>query len=150
MKQLLVLSLILVALVAACSVLTLQPANFSWPLESVLPVDDNGNVAEDRYSVEFNTQGLFFEEFQDSLAYIGREIRMIRDNQGFYFITASKFKNVYVFRANEGTMVMNTKIFISEFGLNNPALNQRNPYIELVDGNYKMNLTNKGIEGDAK
>jgi hypothetical protein len=150
MKQLLVLSLILVALVAACSVLTLQPANFSWPLESVLPVDDNGNVAEDRYSVEFNTQGLFFEEFQDSLAYIGREIRMIRDNQGFYFITASKFKNVYVFRANEGTMVMNTKIFISEFGLNNPALNQRNPYIELVDGNYKMNLTNKGIEGGAK
>ena len=150
MKQLLVLSLILVALVAACSVLTLQPANFSWPLESVLPVDDNGNVAEDRYSVEFNTQGLFFEEFQDSLAYIGREIRMIRDNQGFYFITASKFKNVYVFRANEGTMVLDNKIFISEFGLQTPAFNQRNPYIELVDGNYKMNLTNKGIEGGAK
>jgi len=150
MKQLLVLSLILITLIAACSVLTLQPANFSWPLESVLPVDDNGNVAEDRYSVEFNTRGLFFEEFQDSLAYIGREIRMIRDNQGFYFITAPKFKNVYVFRANEGTMVLNTKIFISEFGLQTPALNQRSPYIELVDGNYKMNLTHKGTEGGSK
>jgi len=42
MKQLLILFLFLILITAACSVLTLQPANFSWPLESVLPVDDNG------------------------------------------------------------------------------------------------------------
>ncbi|MCW9096749.1 MAG: hypothetical protein OQJ93_05110, partial [Ignavibacteriaceae bacterium] len=72
------------------------------------------------------------------------------DNQGLYFITASNFKNVYIFRADEGKMVLNNKIFISEFGLQTPAFNQRNPYIELVDGNNKMNLTSKGIEGGAK
>jgi len=150
MKRLLILFLFLILITAACSVLRLQPANFSWPLESVLSVDDNGKVAEDRYSIEVNTIGLFFEEFQDSLSYRGKEVRMIRDNQGFYFMTASNFKNVYVFKADEGKMVQENKIFISEFGLQTPAFNQRDPYIELVDGTSKMNLTYKGIEGGSK
>jgi hypothetical protein len=150
MKRLLILFLFLILITAACSVLTLQPANFSWPLESVLSVDDNGKVSEDRYSIEVNTIGLFFEEFQDSLSYKGKEIRMIRDNQGFYFMTASKFKNVYVFKAEEGKLVQENKIFISEFGLQTPAFNQRDSYIELVDGTNKMNLTYKGIEGGSK
>jgi hypothetical protein len=150
MKRLIILFLFLILITAACSVLTLQPANFSWPLESVLPVDDNGKVSEDRYSLEVNTIGLFFEEFQDSLSYKGKEIRMIRDNQGFYFMTASNFKNVYVFKAEEGKLVQENKIFISEFGLQTPAFNQRDSYIELVDGTNKMNLTYKGIEGGSK
>jgi hypothetical protein len=135
---------------AACSVLTLQPANFAWPLESVLPVDDNGKISEDRYSLEFNTVGLFFEELQDSLSYKGKEIRLIRDNQGFYFMTANNFKNVYVFKAYEGKLTLENKIYISEFGLQTPAFNQRDPYIELVDGTNKMNLTYKGVEGVSK
>jgi len=150
MKRLLILFLFLILITAACSVLTLQPANFSWPIESVLPVDNEGKVTEDRYSIEVNTVGLFFEEFQDSLSYKGKEVRMIRDNQGFYFLTASNFKNVYVFKADEGKLVQENKIFISEFGLQAPAFNQRNPYIELIDGTYKMNLTYKGIEGGSK
>ncbi len=98
MNQLLVFSLIFVAFFTACSGLTLQPANFSWPIESVLPVNNEGHIAEDRYSIEFNTAGLFYEEFQDSLAYKGKEIRLIRNNLGNYFITGKKFKNVYVFK----------------------------------------------------
>ena len=150
MKRLIILFSFLILITAACSVLTLQPANFSWPIESVLPVDDNGKVTDDRYSLEVNTVGMFFEEFQDSLSYKGKEVRMIRDNQGFYFMTASNFKNVYVFKIDEGKMVLSKKIFISEFGLQTPAFNQRNPYIELVDGTNKMNLTYKGIEGGSK
>jgi hypothetical protein len=75
---------------------------------------------------------------------------MIRDNQGFYFLTSTNFKNVYVFKADEGKLVQENKIFISEFGLQTPAFNQRDPYIELVDGTNKMNLTYKGIEGGSK
>ena len=149
MKRIIISSLLLFIITTACSVLTLQPANFSWPLESVLPVDDNGKVSDDRYSFEVNTVGLFFEEFQDSLSYKGKEIRMIRDNQGFYFLTSSNFKNVYVFKAEEGKMVQENKIFISEFGLQTPAFNQRDPYVELVDGTYKMNLTYKGTVEDS-
>lgn len=148
MKRLIILFLFLILITAACSVLTLQPVNFSWPIESVLPVDDNGKVTEDRFSIEINTTGLFFEEFQDSLSYKAKEVRMIRDNRGFYFMTASNFKNVYVFKEDEGSMVLENKIFISEFGLQNPAFNQRDPYIELLDGSNKMNLTHKGIEGN--
>jgi len=150
MKHTTALALFLILITAACSVLTLQPANFSWPLESVLPVNDNGKVTEDRYSIEVNTVGLFFEEFQDSLSYKGKEIRMIRDNQGFYFLTSTNFKNVYVFKADEGKLVQENKIFISEFGLKTPAFNQRDPYIELIDGTNKMNLTHKGIDGGSK
>lgn len=150
MKRLLVPLFFMFLLTAACSVLTLQPANFSWPLESVLPVDDNGKISEDRYSLEVNTIGMFVEEFQDSLSYKNKEIRMIRDNQGFYFLTSTNFKNVYVFKADEGKLVQENKIFISEFGLQTPAFNQRDPYIELVDGTNKMNLTHEGIQGGSK
>ena len=150
MKRLFVLSLIFGALISACSVLTLQPANFSWPLESILSIDEKGNVSEDRYSIEFNTAGLFYEEFQDSLAYMGKELRLIRNNQGLYFITSSGFENVYVFKANEGTLALDKKIFVSEFGIDNPAFNQRSPYIELIDGDKKINLTAEGIVGGAK
>ena len=150
MKQLLILSLIHLTIFTACSTLTLQPVNFSWPLESVLPVDDDGNISDDRYSVNFNIKAMFFEEFNDSLAYLDKEIRLIRSNRGFYFVTSSNFKNVYVFKADEGKMILDNKIFISEFGLQNPAFNQRDPYIELVDGTFKMNLTNSGIEGGAR
>jgi hypothetical protein len=150
MRHLLALSLFLIFITVACSVLTLQPTNFAWPIESVLLVDDDGKISEDRYSLEVNTIGLFFEEFQDSLSYKGKEIRIIRDNQGFYFLTVANFKNIYVFKADEGKLVLENKIFISEFGLQTPAFNQRDPYIELVDGTYKMNLTHKGIEGGSK
>ena len=47
-------------------------------------------------------------------------------------------------------MVLNNKIFITEFGLQSPAFNQRDPFIELVDGGKKMNLTGNGIEGGEK
>jgi len=128
----------------------LQPVDFSWPIESALKVDNKGNVTEERYSTEFNITGLFYEEFQDSSAFKGKEIRLIRGTGGDYFITGKEFKNVYVFKASEGTLTLEKKIFISEFGLKEPAFNQRSPYIELVDGDYNINLTSNGIEGGSK
>ena len=82
MKQLIIISASLVLLSTACSMLTLQPADFSWPVESALKVDDQGNVTEERYSIDFNTILIFFEELQDSMAYKGKEIRLIRNNLG--------------------------------------------------------------------
>ena len=142
--------LILSTAITACSTLVLEPSDFSWPVESVLIPDDNGTVAEERYSVSFNTKGLFFEEMQDSSAFRGKEIRLIRDTQGFYFITGDKFKNVYVFRAYDGAMVMANKIFISEFGIEKPAFNQRIPFIELVESGKSLMLNSQGISGGQK
>ena len=150
MKKLIAVLAVSLLFITACSTLTLQPAKFSWPIESVLPIDKEGNITEDRYSIELNTSALFFEEFQDSLAYMGKELRVIRDNQGYYFITSTEFKNVYVFKVYDGTMKQKNKILISEIGMENPVFNQRDPYIELIDGITKLNLTSEGIEGGSK
>lgn len=150
MIKFIIISAALLVFGTACSMLTLQPADFSWPVESLLKVDDQGNVTEDRYATSFNTVGLFYEEFQDSMAYKGKSIHLIRNNWGDYFITGNEFKNVYVFKASEGTLVLEKKIFISEFAMKSPAFNQRSSYIELLDGDNKMNLTSEGIEGGSK
>ena len=150
MKSAIILVLFLIGTFTACSVLTLTPANFAWPIESVLKVNDEGEVSEERYSFSFDAKGIYYEEFQDSLAYLDRELRIIRDVQGYYFITGARFKNVYVFRADDGAMVLNNKIIISESGVQNPAFNQRSPHIELIDGEKTLKLTHQGIEGSDK
>jgi len=150
MIKFIIISAALLLLGTACSMLTLQPADFSWPVESLLKVDDQGNVTEERYATSFNTTGIFYEEFQDSMTYKGKSIHLIRNNRGDYFITGDEFKNVYVFKASEGTLVLEKKIFISEFAMKSPAFNQRSPYIELLDGDNKINLTSNGIEGGLK
>lgn len=133
-----------------CSTLVLKPADFSWPVESVLKPDKNGMVVEDRHSISFNTSGLYFEEFRDSSASNGGEIRIICDKLGYYFLTSEKFKNVYVFETDDGGLVLENKILISESGIQKPVFNQRSTYIQLVDGSKTYNLTHRGIDKDKK
>jgi hypothetical protein len=132
----------------ACSSLTLTPADFSWPVESVLKVNEDGFVKEDRYSLLFDTKNLFLEETEDSLSYLDKEIRVIRDTKGYYYITSNNFKNVYVFSNGEGKLQLDNKILISEAGVGKPAFNQRPPYIELLNGSNKHLLSNDGIENE--
>jgi hypothetical protein len=150
MKQINFLPFLLLVFAAACSTLKLQKADFAWPVESVISVDENGKVSDDRYSISFDTKSLFFEETKDSSAYEGKKIRMLRDINGYYFITAENFKNVYVFQMDNGSMVLHNKIFISEIGIVDAALNQRAPYVELIDGGKSLYLTNKGIDRNKK
>jgi hypothetical protein len=140
-----ILTLLLFTL-TACSTLTLKPVDFSWPIESVLKVDDDGFVKEDRYSFSFNSINLFLEETGDSLSYINKEIRIIRDMNSYYYITSKNFKHVYVFTNSEGALSLSKKILISEAGISNPAFNQRQPYIELINGDTKLLLSNDGIK----
>ncbi len=143
--------LIFVAVIlAGCSSLRLSPADFSWPVESVIHVDDNGRASEDRYAISFNAKPLYFEENGDSLAYLDKELRIIRDTLGYYYITGNQFKNVYVFSMKDGAFDLEEKIQISETGISNPVFNQRTPYIELVEGNKEYYLSHKGIEKKEK
>ena len=41
-------------------------------------------------------------------------------------------------------------IFISGFGVQNPAFNKRTQHIELIDGEKTLKLTHQGIEGEQK
>lgn len=142
--------IITLMILTACSTLKLSPAEFGWPIESVLKIDENGFAKEDRYSFTFNTKALFMEEMQDSMAYRGKDLRIIRNNDGYYFITTKGFKNVYIFETAEKSFSLKEKITINEYGLNNPFFNQRSTYIELVDGDFKAYLTSEGLQGGTK
>jgi hypothetical protein len=130
----------------SCSSLTLTPAEFSWPIEAVLKIDNNGFVNEERNLVSFDTRALFLEETEDSLGYAGKTLHLIRNNEGFYFMTAAGFKNVYVFTVEKSAFSLENKIQLNETGLINPAFNQRNFFIELIDDGKTYKLTSEGIE----
>jgi hypothetical protein len=144
--------IILSFFLAGCSSLTLKPGDFSWPIESVLSIDHQGNVQTRLYSSSFNVKELLFAETQDSVNVSKISLRMIRDVKGYYFITASKFKNVYVFEQSEGGLKLKNKIFVAQDGLHEPFFNQQAPFIRLVNGqNQVMVLTDDGVlEGEKK
>ena len=152
MKVVLFLIFISVFILAGCSSLTLKPCDFAWPVESALSVDTHGIVQSERYSFSLNVKELLFAETKDSVNVSKVTLRVIRDVNGFYFITASQFKNVYVFEQAEGVLKLKNKILVAQNGLIEPALNQRMPYIQVVDGtNPAILLTKDGIsEGEKK
>ncbi|MGD1044897.1 MAG: hypothetical protein ABR936_06165 [Bacteroidota bacterium] len=142
-------------ILAGCSTLLLRPADFSWPIEVTLKPDEKGNVQEARYQVSFNVKALLFEELQDSVAVTKHTLHILRDHAGYYFITAKGFKNVYVFGQGDGALKLEKKILVSEKGLEAPALNQKTPYIHLINENKEdgvpVVLTKDGIiEGGMK
>jgi len=151
MRSLGLLFVFLMMLVAGCSSLLLKPADFAWPIEDELKVDSHGMVHEERYTFSFNVKPLFYEELKDSVNISNHTIRIIRNVDGYYFITAPKFKNVYVFGQAEGGLSLEKAIPVSTTGLTSPAFNQRSPYVELLNGNEKpMMLTKDGIKQEEK
>jgi hypothetical protein len=147
MKILIIAAVSVLVFITGCTNLLLKPADFGWPVESVLKVDNNGMVIEKRYSFSFNTRELFLTETSDSSGFRGKDLRLIRNNNGYYFITANNFKNVYVFYPDNGSLVLSNKIAITDStGMTDPAFNQRTPYIELIyNTNRKLYLNNDGI-----
>lgn len=138
-------------ILAGCSPLTLKPADFSWPVESVLKVNEKGIVDEPRYFLKFNVKPLLFAETKDSVNVSKVTLRMIRDVDGYYFITASKFKNVYVFEQAQGGLKLNNTILVSEHGLNEPAFNKRPHHVELLsDKAAPILMTKDGIQEGGK
>ena len=135
-------------LIAGCSSLTLKPGDFAWPVESVLKIDDQGFIVDEQYHFSLRVKELLYAETQDSINTAGVEVRTIRDGRGYYFMTAVKFKHVYVFEQVESALKLVNKILVAENGLVEPALNQRPPYIELLNSqNPPLRLTKEGLLG---
>lgn len=145
--------LTLAVAVVGCSTVALKPADFSWPVEVVVKPDSKGMVQEARYQVAFNVKPLLFEEFQDSVN-IAKPLRLIRDYRGYYFITGNDFKHVYVFEQDDASLTLAKKIKVTEKGLQSPAFNQKNQFIELIStanaGEPPILLTKDGIQEGGK
>ena len=108
-------------LVSSCSTLKLDRVDFGWPVESAVTVN-NANIFEDvRYSVTGGVSALAMEEFQDSTALKGANLRLIRSSEGYYFVTGPRFKHVYVFSPGKASLSLTSAIAVSETGLKNPA-----------------------------
>lgn len=138
------LALALFAL-AGCSTLTLAPSDFAWPIMSELTADKNGNVKEERYHLAFNIKPLMYEELKDSVNVAGRTLSIIRDRQGFYYVTGPKFKKVYVFQHTADGLGLSTSFEVQPAGLANPEFEQRPPNIRLRSGRDSWLLTRYGV-----
>jgi hypothetical protein len=124
---------------------TIDGVRYAWPVESVLAVGNNSIVDDGRHALTFSVAAIAEKEFADSTSLRGKEIRLLRDNEGFYFLTGKKFKNVYVLKSGAGTLCVKSQIEVAPRGLEDPALNQRLPYIELLDGKMIVRLTKDDI-----
>lgn len=128
---------------SSCSSFSVQQVDYGWPVESVLKVKDDNTVAEGRYAIAFNVATLALREFEDSLALRGKEIRVLRSTEGMYFITGQGFRHVYVMTPQASTLRLRRKFEVSPSGLKKPAMNQRDPYVELVDGPFRVLMTSE-------
>lgn len=148
MKKLVLSAALIFPLLIACSSLVLSPVNYAWPVENVLRADNNGFVEEKRHSISFNIKPILVTEFNDTTNIESREIRIIRNSSGFYFITGSGFKNVYVFESEDGELSLKDKLAVSETAFQNPVFNQKESHIELRDSEKKYVLTNNDVAGE--
>ncbi len=133
-------------LLSACASLTLEQVDYAWPVESVLTVQENNTVTEGRHALTFNVAPLAEKEFHNPNALKGKEIRILRNTEGYYFITAPQFKHVYVMTPQAGELTLHSQLEVSQQGLRKPALNQRTPYVEVLDGtSLRLLLTGDDI-----
>ena len=139
-----VLSMIL----SGCMQLTLEPVDYSWGLESVLSVDQNGETKGPPKTPSFNAGELYLLELGGMPSNGEPTIRLIRNRRGYYFVTAPSFKHVYVFEPGVERLTLYGKIPVDEGGMARPAFNQRDPYIQLINGKQVLMLTEKGISGE--
>ena len=150
MKNILILiSVVASFAIVGCSSLQLQPADFSWAAEEIVDVGTKGMVDAKRYSIAFNVSELLKKEFAtDSMAAKEtKEVRLIRDKAGFYYLTGKKFKNVYVLAQSDGALaVSNTLTISAEKMMEDPKFDQKDSFIELWNGKDKYQLTKGGAQ----
>ncbi len=136
----------------SCSSLKIEHVDYGWPVEVVTTANSTNMVTAERYGLTFSVAKIAEAEFQDSSALAGQQVRFLRSNEGYYFLTGPRFKNVYVLRPGEGKLAKESVIPVSPSGLRTPALNLRNPYVELLDGEgfRKLLTRNDIVEGNKQ
>ncbi len=146
-NKILIVALILSFAVMGCRhSMVISKVDYSQPIETVLEPDEKGVVNDVQNGMAFNVLPLQYAETGDSTSVTIDRIRMIRGSEGYYYITAEGYKHVYVMEPEKSSLKLKNKIEVSEEGIQNPAFNQRNKYVQLLNrktGEYYA-LTFKG------
>ena len=127
--------------------LVIENVNYAQNVESVLVPNEEGVVTDIRNNISFSIIPLIHKEFGINSSLNINEIRLIRNQKGFYFITAHHFENVYVFEPIENELKLKKTIAISDNEIHKPIFNWRNPYVEILslENGNSLFLTEKGI-----
>ena len=149
-KVTLLLSFLLLTVLACNKTFVIEDVNYAQYVESVLIPDEQGFVSDIRNNISFSINELSNEEFGENSDTEVNEIRLIRNHQGYYFITADQFKNVYVFEPKRGQLKLKETIEVSMDGLQAPVFNWRDPYVEIIANNQVEThyLNERGIISD--
>jgi len=115
--------------------MVISKVDYSQSIESVLVPNDQGMVEDVQHGLKFNVKPLQYMETQDTSSVTVRQVRYIRGSEGYYYITAPDFKNVYVMAPEKNKLELENKIKISDSGIPKPAFNQRSSYIQLLNRN---------------
>ena len=130
----------------SCTSLVLKPADFAWPVESVLKVEKDGKISDSRYSFSVNVNELLKNEYAAQSENEEITLRVIRDLNGYYFITGKGFRFIYVFEECEGALSLDNKFNIPGVdSFMSPVFNQRSPLIEFIEQDGKYMLNSEGV-----
>lgn len=139
------LALLLFAVSACGSKMVIQNVDFAHPLEIVMEADAQANVSDVRTGLAFNLSSILEKENISRSDFAGTAVRMIRNRDGYYFLTAPGFRHVFILESKTRELKEVEIVRIPGDRLQNPAFNQRSPLIQLVDGERSFNLTSSGL-----
>lgn len=128
--------------------MVISEVDYSQSIESVLTPDDDGTVEDVQHGLKFNIKPLQYMETQDTSSVTTEEVRYIRGKEGFYYVTAPNYKNVYMLQPEKGKLKLEKRITVSEEGIAEPAFNQRTTHIQLLNQDTEESwiLSPEGIE----
>jgi len=133
-----------------CASMTIKPVDYSWSYESVLKADSAGVVSGEPKTISFDAGVLFRAEEGEQGTAANKTLRIIRDREGYYFVTAPGFKNVYIYDSAKGRLELHKKVLIAKEGMEKPFFNRRDQGIELGANGQVYLLTRKGIVSGGK
>lgn len=113
--------------------MVISDVQYAQPIESVLSPDDRGVIKDPDSGLSFNILPLQYAETGDTASVSTGEVRLIRGQEGHYYVTAPSYRHVYVLRPLENSLKLERRILISEEGIARPAFNQREPYVVLLN-----------------
>ncbi|NGP89060.1 hypothetical protein [Fodinibius halophilus] len=114
------------------SSMVIEKVDYSQSIESVITPNEDGLVKDIQRGLTFNIKPLQYAETQDTSEITTKQVRYIRGQEGYYYITAPNYKNVYVMAPEKGKLQLKEKLAVSESGIEKPALNQRASHVQLL------------------
>lgn len=142
-----ILCIAVVSVIGCKQSLVISKVDYSQPIESVLTPDEDGMVEDVKQGLKFNILPIQFKETQDTSSVTTSEIRYIRGSKGYYYLTAPTYKNVYMMSSEEGELKVQEIFPLKEPGIDKPAFNQREGYVQLVNRTTgeRYKLTPEGL-----